>query len=557
MALGDALPAAMPRSTGTIVSVTPSNFQSAMNAATAGQRLQLATGTYGTQASKWVMSNSGTSGAPITIMPAPGASPVIKGQLKIAAQFVIVSGLHHQGPAPTAADTLIWINSNNIEISSAEIDTSYARSAVFIDNNAGSWRIVNNYFHDNGIFDQTNDPINAEANVNLDHHIYCDTASSGLIADNIFYRSRAFGIQIYPGPISNVIVTNNVIDTSGNCGMVIDGSTGTVASVRVTGNIISYSNQFAGSGSVQVGSGPVDSTCSIRNNLLTENIDDRIGITKSGNVVALGGPVGYVGGTAGSVGSYAITSGSAARGLAEISYSMTTDYVGNARDATAPDAGAYEYVTSGTAYTDANTASLKFSASGVEAPLTSYSDTGQLGLSLTPSSVETYVVPTTVIVPVADVVKGNWTNEVGTSTNLFSSIDETDAAPNDADYVESGLGPQSLDTLIVRLAGTTAPASRTNHTVNFRYLKDSQNGKRINLIVSVLLADAATVVKQVVFDDIQSNVLAGSIPLSVAEATTIPSADYVTGLCLRFDAIQMDENPFLIPALAIPGVSWS
>lgn len=82
--------------------------------------------------------------------------------------------------------------------------------------------------------------------------------------------------------------------------------------------------------------------------------------------------------------------------------------------------------------------------------------------------------------PVADTTDGNWTNQGGSGTNMYASIDDTD---NDADYIQSEIGPASSP-VVVRLQGGTDPRLSTRHRLTYRYAK--QGGIQvINLTVQL------------------------------------------------------------------------
>ena len=76
------VPAAMPQSKGTVTYLDPGDsVQSALNNASAGDRLLLRPGTY----SGNVETNAkGSASAPITISSAPGGTAVIKGGFKVS-----------------------------------------------------------------------------------------------------------------------------------------------------------------------------------------------------------------------------------------------------------------------------------------------------------------------------------------------------------------------------------------------------------------------------------------------------------------------------------------
>lgn len=78
--------------------------------------------------------------------------------------------------------------------------------------------------------------------------------------------------------------------------------------------------------------------------------------------------------------------------------------------------------------------------------------------------------------PSADSVDGNWTNELGTNTNLFASIDETPAS--DTDYIQSDLAPAASSTRI-KLSTVATPGAGTR-TFRWRLAKNITGGGQID-----------------------------------------------------------------------------
>lgn len=67
--------------------------------------------------------------------------------------------------------------------------------------------------------------------------------------------------------------------------------------------------------------------------------------------------------------------------------------------------------------------------------------------------------------PDQDTTIGNFTDQVGGTTNIFSSIDETSA--NDTDYIRSPASP-SNQVYVCRLSDVADPVSSTGHTMRMR-----------------------------------------------------------------------------------------
>jgi parallel beta-helix repeat protein len=325
-ALGTAVPAALPASSGPVVSVsTSAGLQAALTAAVAGQQIVLAAGTYGSGATRWSLDRSGTAAAPITIAAAPGATVTIRGRLKTTGSYLRLVGLRFIGPND---EVNLWIAGGTaVELIASEVAWANWHAGLYV-STGGSFRVERSWLHDNGRFATASAP-EGGMTYNLDHNIYVSSSASGVIANNLIERARGFGIQLYTAA-RNLVITGNTIVRSGNAGIVVDGSGN--AGNRITGNVVALSNRFAGNGSIQVGSGSVGSGNVITRNVLDRAIDLRVGgVTVSGN--AVGDP---------RIGSdYRLLDGSPAIGMAEPSYAVSPDRDGRSRDG-APDAGGYE-----------------------------------------------------------------------------------------------------------------------------------------------------------------------------------------------------------------------
>lgn len=86
------------------------------------------------------------------------------------------------------------------------------------------------------------------------------------------------------------------------------------------------------------------------------------------------------------------------------------------------------------------------------------------------------------LAPSTDSVDGNWTNELGSTTNLYDSIDEVYAS--DSDYIQSELSPSASGTR-VKLASGSDPGSSTGHKINWRTGKSATGGDTIDMTVKL------------------------------------------------------------------------
>jgi hypothetical protein len=84
--------------------------------------------------------------------------------------------------------------------------------------------------------------------------------------------------------------------------------------------------------------------------------------------------------------------------------------------------------------------------------------------------------------PSTDTTNESYTDQAGGSTNIYTTIDEVTA--DDADYVRSALAPTS-DVYVTKFTSVEDPVSSVNHTVRYRYKKDSAGGAQINLTVEL------------------------------------------------------------------------
>jgi hypothetical protein len=141
--------------------------------------------------------------------------------------------------------------------------------------------------------------------------------------------------------------------------------------------------------------------------------------------------------------------------------------------------------------------------------------------------------------PSTDTYNGDgWTEDDGTSTNMFQEIDETSF--DDADYVKSADAP-SADAYVTKLTSVTDPVSSSGHVLRWRRRAPVSGGATVTLQVqlrqgyvnegtpgTLIAEEAATNVTDTAFT-------ADSITLSGAEADAITN---YADLFVRFVANQ-------------------
>lgn len=136
---------------------------------------------------------------------------------------------------------------------------------------------------------------------------------------------------------------------------------------------------------------------------------------------------------------------------------------------------------------------------------------------------------TAAFVPTSDISAGAWTTEIGGTTNLYTSVDETSA--NDADYIQSEAAP-AASAVKVRLASMTDPAVSYGHYIAYRIGKLGTG--QINMVVR--LKQGVTVIASWSHTDVSSTITEYIQPLSAAEADSI--TDY-TALDLEMEGTQV------------------
>jgi len=125
--------------------------------------------------------------------------------------------------------------------------------------------------------------------------------------------------------------------------------------------------------------------------------------------------------------------------------------------------------------------------------------------------------------PDSDITDGNWVKSTGGNVDLFSMIDE--AVADDLDYIESGLAP-STNAVAMHLSDVTDPISSVNHTVRYRYGKDSAAGAQIDIVVQLRQGYTGegvlgTLIHAETHTNVGAGFTAGTFTLSSGEADSI------------------------------------
>lgn len=121
--------------------------------------------------------------------------------------------------------------------------------------------------------------------------------------------------------------------------------------------------------------------------------------------------------------------------------------------------------------------------------------------------------------PFNDDAIGNWTNDVGGTTDIYQAIDEVTA--NDADYIESEINP-SASTCEIELSEVDDPETAADHIVRYQYRRrDSGGGSPPTIDITVALTEGGVVRASQTHTSVSTTFTAGSFTLSAGEANSI------------------------------------
>ncbi|MBX3332145.1 MAG: right-handed parallel beta-helix repeat-containing protein [Nitrospira sp.] len=230
-------------------------FAKAVQPLRAGDTLYIRGGTWTQQLDLMKYNTSGTSGKYIKIAGYPGetvtiryAEPVVGGYGPIKARgtrgYLIFENFKIDGiNMPNKTGWQIDSKNHNFILRNLEIK-NIRSSGVYIAGN--SIQVINCTIHDQ---------ISPSGSVGERYYgIYFNHGTNGLIQGNKIYNNPGGGIQVFPGPISNLVIRNNAIYNNNKLasssvgGIIVQGgSSSIISSTKIFNNII-YKNGTSSSG---------------------------------------------------------------------------------------------------------------------------------------------------------------------------------------------------------------------------------------------------------------------------------------------------------------------
>lgn len=295
-------------------------IQRALNRMLPGDATIVVAGTY---PGDLTMRRDGEQGKRITLRGESGERPVIVGRIKITGDYVTVSGfVFRDGSAQR--DVLVYVDgADHVRLLGNEI-AGARQSGIFAGDGADDLRIIANWIHDNGTDDF------------LDHGIYYERGTGGMIIANLIEENAAYGVHLYPDA-NEITVDQNTIVRNRRAGVIVGGEETTSDDNVIVNNIIAFNGE---PGIRTYWGGPTGAGNVAANNLVWENADGEVeaeveGIEFTGTIEA--DPL-FVDPDAGD---YHLLPGSPAAGRAVPSPSVPVDLDGNPRSSSA-DLGAYE-----------------------------------------------------------------------------------------------------------------------------------------------------------------------------------------------------------------------
>ncbi len=250
----------------------------AIAAAEPGDTVVIRPGTYGERGTNTYFSSPGSAERPIVFRGDPGGPmPQILGHVRISADHQTLNYMLFDGPTgpvkPASAEnpdgeqvqvSIYGPAVDGVEISDSEIRNSGWHAGIYAAT-ANGVRIVRNYIHDNGDF---NDPSQA----NMSHGIYF-SAGSGLIANNLIEHNVARGIQLYTNP-HDVTIANNTVVSNGKAGIQFAAQTQNSIAVN---NLVAYNGLYGIRSAELTGSGNV-----VEGNLVWGNGEGELALPHEG-----------------------------------------------------------------------------------------------------------------------------------------------------------------------------------------------------------------------------------------------------------------------------------
>jgi hypothetical protein len=198
----------------------------ALDNARPGDTVQVPSGSY---RENTVASPRGRRGAPVTLRPAPGASPVVSGGFKlIRARHVRVIGMRFDGSGNRRGfGTSIW-RSHDVVFAGNEITGYRSAQGILVKGRSTGVRLVANHIHDLGLRKR------------YEHGIYCESARGTVIDGNVIHDiASGYGIHLF-GDCDGTRIVHNTIAHNGLSGIIIAGNheRGTSDRTLVAHNVI-------------------------------------------------------------------------------------------------------------------------------------------------------------------------------------------------------------------------------------------------------------------------------------------------------------------------------
>ncbi len=313
-----------PSPTCTTTMASGGNINTFINSLSAGAVGCIPGGVY--TGSNVEMTRSGSSASRIVVQSVPGQTAKFKMRLSVTSAFVTFRSLNFDTDHQLGTSN-VWVKgtANNItfednEFADSGLSGTVAHDGQCLYSDAPSYNIhiVRNYFHDCGSMDHF-------------HHSVYVSGSNFIIANNLFVRTKAFAIHLYPS-LKNSLITQNTIDGSGRSGVIIaENSNGN----RVVNNISTNNAHFGYEGYAVVGTNYVHDNICFGNSLGCVESGNGFSGSNNLNVDPL-----YVNRSGGD---YRVNTGSPAINSANLSYIVSPDKNGVARpQGGAFDKGAYE-----------------------------------------------------------------------------------------------------------------------------------------------------------------------------------------------------------------------
>jgi parallel beta-helix repeat protein len=252
----------------------------AASVATAGQTVLVSSGTYNEQV---IPANSGTSSAPVTYQPAPGATVTVGGQIHAftvtKAWIVItgftVSGTSNYGIYLKGGASNVTLSGNRVTASGIPANGSIAQG-IYVRDTTDSHLIGNVTDHnsDTGIYLTTGaSNVEVRGNWSFSNARQYTRAATGIdvrnpgnsVIDNVVHDNEDSGIQLYNGA-SGTLVADNLSYNNGDHGIDVLNSTDTI----VVGNTV-YGSVTSGINFEGTSGTSASSRATLANNISVDN----------------------------------------------------------------------------------------------------------------------------------------------------------------------------------------------------------------------------------------------------------------------------------------------